>query len=90
MTPTVAAELAMSASFVVFTLAAFLYVMPWARAVDASEALAALLSVLIFRHVALQLVSAQRFGFAISDAGRDQIVYGDLRAWCSRSRRSSL
>ena len=68
----------MSASFVVFIVVAFLYVMPWARTVDTREAMAAFLGVHIFRHVALQLVSAQHFGFAISDAGRDEIVYGDL------------
>ncbi len=68
----------MSASFVVFIIAAFLYVMPWARAVAAREALAAFLGVHVFRHVALQLVSAQHFGFAISNAGRDEIAYGDL------------
>jgi len=37
-----------------------------------------LLWVQAFRHVALQIFSAQRFGFAVSDSTRDQIAAGDL------------
>jgi len=32
------------------------------------------------RYVALQIFSAQQFGFTVSDAARDQIAYGDVVA----------
>jgi hypothetical protein len=73
-----AAALAMCASFLAGGSVAAWYVMPWLKTRPWPQALTPLLVVHLFRHVALQLVSAQRFGFAISDAGRDRIVYGDL------------
>src|SRR5262245_52584065 len=79
MTPTLAAELAMTASFVVCAVVAYLFAVPWGRTVGVRKALVPLLSVHTARHVALQLVSAQQLGaFGISDAGRDEIVYGDV------------
>src|SRR5262249_43009627 len=79
MTPPLAAELAMMASFVVCAVVAFLVVVPWARTVGRRKALAPLLGVHTGRHVALQLLSAQQLGaFGISNAGRDEIIYGDV------------
>lgn len=78
MTPATAAELAMTGSFVLFAVLAWLYLWPWVCEVGAQRALPPLLAVHVFRHVALQLVSANAFGLPISTAGRDQIVYGDL------------
>src|SRR5262245_51657842 len=79
MTPTLAAELAMTASFMVCVVVAHLFAVPWARAVGVRKALVPLLGVHTGRHVALQLWSAQQLGaFGISDAGRDQIISGDV------------
>jgi hypothetical protein len=75
---TSAAAVAMSVSFVACAFAAVAYVVPWLKARPSPQAMTPLLVVHLFRHVALQLVSAQRFGFDISNAGRDEIVYGDL------------
>src|SRR5215471_4967673 len=79
MTPTLAAELAMTGSFVVCSVVAYLLAVPWARTVGVRKALVPLLGVHTGRHVALQLLSAQQLGaFGISDAGRDEIIYGDV------------
>jgi hypothetical protein len=78
MTTAMAAELAMTGSFVTFAVLAWLYLWPWVCKVGAQRALPPLLAVHSFRHVALQLVSAHAFGLPISTAGRDQILYGDL------------
>ena len=78
MSLTVAAAVAMSISFVVCAFAAVSYVVPWLKARPWPQAITPLLAVHLFRHIALQLVSAQRFGFDVSNAGRDEIVYGDL------------
>jgi hypothetical protein len=75
---TAAALLAMVLSFVVFTTAAVWYAVPRMRAVALAAAITPLLWIHTFRYVALQLISAQEFGFAIPDLTRDQIVYGDL------------
>src|SRR5262249_13745359 len=50
----------------------------WVGGRREAEALGAVLWVQAFRHVALQIFSAQKFGFAVSDGARDQIVVGDL------------
>lgn len=68
----------MSVSFVACAFAAVSYIVPWLKTRPWPQAITPLLAVHLFRHVALQLVSAQRFGFDISNAGRDEIVYGDL------------
>ncbi|PYR54798.1 MAG: hypothetical protein DMF91_25930 [Acidobacteria bacterium] len=65
MSLTAAAAVAMSASFVAGAFAAVSYVAPWLKTRPWPQAIT-------------QLVSAQRFGFDISNAGRDEIVYGDL------------
>src|SRR5262249_196767 len=68
----------MSASFLAGAFAAVAYVVPWLKTRPWPQAITPLLAVHLFRHVALQLVSAQRFGFDISNAGRDEIVFGDV------------
>lgn len=75
---TAAALLAMVLSFVVFTTAAAWYAVPRMRAVALAAAITPLLWIHTFRYAALQLTSAQEFGFAIPDPTRNQIVYGDL------------
>jgi hypothetical protein len=75
---TAAALVAMTLSFVVFATAAGWYAVPRMRAVALAAAITPLLWIHAFRHVALQLFSAQELGFAIPDRTRDQIVYGDL------------
>lgn len=80
MNVTLAHALAQLSSLIAFVTLAIWYVAPWARARGRADALVPLLWVHVFRYVALQLYSAQQAGFPISDAGRDQIVYGDLIA----------
>lgn len=75
---TAAALLAMILSFVVYATAAVWYAAPSLRELPLADALAPLLWIHAFRHVALQLFSSQEFGFAIPDSVRDQIAYGDL------------
>jgi hypothetical protein len=77
-TPYLAAVVAMSASFIAGTCAVVWWVAPWVAKRPWPQALTPLLFVHVFRHIALQLVSDQHGGFPISNAGRDQIVYGDL------------
>lgn len=73
-----AAALASILSFVLFAIIAVLYVVPWLATKERAEALAPLLWVHAFRHVALQIFSAQKFGFAVSNEARDQIATGDV------------
>jgi len=73
-----AAALASLLSLVVWGLIAVWYVAPWLRSRDRASALAPLIWVHAFRHVALQIFSAQAFGFAVSAGARDQIAYGDV------------
>ena len=78
MSPMSAAALASVLSFVMFAIMAVLYVAPWLATRRRAEALIPLLCVHAFRHVALQIYSAQQFGFAVSDGVRDQIAGGDV------------
>lgn len=78
LSPTVAAGLAMTASFAVFGLATVWYALPWLRARPFEQAVVPLLWINAGRYVALQLISAQQFGFVASDSALRQIVYGDL------------
>src|SRR5712692_8462062 len=78
MSPMSAAALASLLSFVVFAIMTVLYVAPWLATRQRAEALIPLLWVHAFRHVALQIYSAQQFGFAVSDGARDQIAAGDV------------
>jgi hypothetical protein len=76
---TVAALWSMVLSFVVFGTLAGWYLVPRARrAPDLSAAIVPLVWVHALRHIALQLFSHQAAGFPISDAARNEIVYGDL------------
>jgi hypothetical protein len=70
----------MTLSFTIVTAAAVWYVAPWLKVTDWATGVTALLWVHAFRYVALQIFSAQYSGFAVSDAGRDQIAYGDVVA----------
>ncbi len=78
MSPMSAAALASVLSFAVFAIMAGWYAAPWLATRQRAEALVPLLWVHAFRHVALQIFSAQRFGFAVSDGARDQIAAGDV------------
>jgi hypothetical protein len=80
MNVTSAHALAQACSLLVFLTLGVWYAAPWVRTQSRADALIPLLWVHVFRYVALQLFSAQQAGFPISDAGRDQIVYGDLVA----------
>jgi hypothetical protein len=73
-----AAAFATVLSFAIFAMTAGWYAAPWLGARQRSEALALLLWVHAFRHVALQIFSAQQFGFAVSDGTRDEIAAGDV------------
>src|SRR5262245_15407104 len=73
-----AAALASLLSFVAGYMMMVWYVAPWLRAQDLATALTALLWVQAFRYVALQIFSAQHFGFEVSVGARDAIAYGDL------------
>jgi hypothetical protein len=78
MSLTTAAGLATMLSFVLFALMAVWYVAPWLRSRPRVEALTPLVWINAFRYVALQIFSAQHFGFVVSDGARDQIVAGDM------------
>ena len=75
---TAAAGLASTLSFIVLLLMATWYVIPWLKSRSRADALTALLWVQAFRYIALQIFSAQKFGFAVSDGARDQIAAGDV------------
>ena len=75
-----AAALASVLSFAVFAIMAVVYLAPWLAAKPRADALIPLVWVHAFRHVALQIYSAQKFGFAVSDGARDQIAGGDVAA----------
>ena len=78
MTPVTAGILAMALSFAAFIAAATWHVAPWLSRRGRADALVPLLWVHAFRHVALQILSAQKSGFPVSDALRDRILYGDV------------
>src|SRR5215475_12958233 len=65
-------------SVIVFSAIARWYLVPWLRNQARADALIALLWVHVFRYVALQVFSAQRGGFPISDSGAIEIVVGDV------------
>jgi hypothetical protein len=80
MDPSTAANLARLFSLFLYVLLAVWYVVPWLRSRPRAEALIPLLWVHAFRYVALHLVDAQSAGYAISNALRDRIIYGDIVA----------
>jgi hypothetical protein len=65
-------------SLIVLGAIARWYVVPWLNGHARADALIALLWVHVFRYVALQVFSAQRDGFPISDGGAMEIVIGDV------------
>ena len=67
-------------SFVIFIMMAAWYVAPWLRTLRRAAALTPLVLVWVnaFRHVALQIYSAQHFGFGVPDGTRDHIAAGDV------------
>jgi hypothetical protein len=73
-----AAALASLLNFAILALIAVWYVAPWLATQQRAEALIPLLWIHAFRHIALQIFSAQKFGFAVSDTARDQIAVGDV------------
>ena len=75
---TPAQALAQLLSLIVFGAVARWYVVPWLNRHERAEALIALLWVHVFRYIALQVFSAQRDGFPISDNGAMEIVIGDV------------
>lgn len=80
MTLTAAAALANVLNFIMYIMMAVWYVAPWLARRPRAEALVPLLWVQAFRDIALQIFSAQRFGFAVSDETRDAIMLGDVIA----------
>ena len=78
MSLTAAGILAMLLSFAACIAAATWHVAAWLPLRSRAGALIPLLWVHAFRHVALQILSAQKAGFAVSDGLRDHILYGDL------------
>jgi hypothetical protein len=65
-------------SLIVFGAIARWYVVPWLNSHARADALIALLWVHVFRYIALQVFSARRDGFPISDSGAMEIVIGDV------------
>src|SRR5262249_27730836 len=65
-------------SLIIFAIMAIWYAAPWLATQQRADALAPLLWIHGFRHVALQIFSAQQFGFVVSDGARDQIAAGDV------------
>ena len=65
-------------SLIVFGAIARWYAVPWLKRRPRGDALIALLWVHVFRYVALQVFSAQRDGFPISDGAAMEIVVGDV------------
>ena len=78
MSLTSAAEIATALNFLIFTLVAIWYVAPWLGTQQLAAALTPLVWVQVFRDVALQIFSAQHFGFLVSAPTRDMIAYGDV------------
>ena len=94
MSPTAASLVATSISFVVFLVFAVWHAVPWMNRRPLAIALSVPLWIHAFRHVALQVFSAQRFGFQLSDNLARQIAWGDVAGgllalaalWLLRSR----
>ncbi len=78
MTLTYAALAATGFSFLVYILAAVWYVGPWIGRRSLVDALSVLVWVHAFRFIALEIFSAQQFGWDIPDNVADQIIYGDV------------
>jgi hypothetical protein len=77
---TAAGLIAQLISFVMLITATVLVVGPWMNRRPLAVALAVPLWIHVFRYVALQIFSAQRSGFAVSDALAGEIAWGDVAA----------
>ena len=75
---TAAGLIATAISLVAFITLAVWYAGPWMRRQPLAVALSMPLWVHAFRYVALQIFSAQHFGFRISDAAASEIAWGDV------------
>jgi hypothetical protein len=75
---TAAGLIALAISFVAFITLAVWYVVPWMRRQPLGVALIVPLWVHAFRYLALQIFSAQHFGFRISDSVANEIAWGDV------------
>lgn len=80
MSLTAASMTAQLISFVLLVSAVILFVGPWMKRQPLAVALSVPLWVHAFRYVALQIFSAQRFGFALSDPLASEIAWGDVAA----------
>lgn len=78
MSLTAAGLIATGISFLVFTVLAVWYIGPWMVRQPLAVALGVPLWVHVFRYVALQIFSAQHFGFGISDTLVNEIAWGDV------------
>jgi len=70
--------IAMAISFLVYILLAVWYAAPWMRRQTLAVALSVPLWVQALRYVALQIFSAQHYGFRISDTLANEIAWGDV------------
>jgi hypothetical protein len=75
---TVASITAQLISFVLLITTTVLFVGPWINRKPLAVALTVPLWIHAFRYVALQIFSAQRFGFAVSDTLAIEIAWGDV------------
>lgn len=75
---TYAALAATGFSFLVYILAAVWYIGPWIGRRSLADALSVLVWVHVFRYIALEIFSAEKFGWNIPDDVADQIIYGDV------------
>jgi hypothetical protein len=78
MTPMVASLIATALAFVFAALFAGWYTVPWMRQRPAAVAISACLWVHALRIVALQILSARRFGFEIPLGAAQLIAWGDV------------
>jgi hypothetical protein len=67
-------------SFVLLVSGVVFFIGPWMKRQPLVVALSVPVWVHAFRYVALQVFSAQRFGFAVSDTLASQIAWGDVAA----------
>src|SRR5438552_3898924 len=79
---TVAGLIATAISYLLFITLAIQLVGPWMNRQRLAVALSAPLWVHALRHIALQIFSAQRFGFNISDPVSAEITWGDVAGAC--------
>jgi hypothetical protein len=75
---TAAGLLATALSFWLVLTAAVWYVVPWMKRQPVAVALSLPLWLHAFRYVALQIFSAQRFGFDVPDGLAHEIAWGDV------------